>query len=276
MNNINEYWAKVCEKIEPEMVKISYDTWISTLIPISIDEQNIYLKAQSSFHKQTVEIKYTKLIRDALKNLTNKDYNINIIQDECNDEFDSDKLNVKILNSGINPNYTFETFVCTTKNRFAHAASLAVVEDLGKKYNPLFLYGNVGIEKTHLMHAIGNFAIIQNDNVKVVYTTPEKFSNELVHAIINNATDDFYIKYRNIDLLLMDNFQLFSTNQSLQKEFFCIFNYLYENKKQIVISSDKPPKDIASLDEKTKSILESGLVINVQERTLVANSISLL
>ena len=265
MQILNEYWEKVLDIIKPEMVGISFDTWVKPLIPLSMDEQNIYLKASSQFQKNTVDIKYKELIKSAFKHVTNKEYTINIVQDNESDNIPKEQPIIQTTNSSLNPKYTFDTFVIGENNQFAHAAALAVAENLGEAYNPLFLYSNVGLGKTHLMHAIGNFVLSQNPDVKVIYITSEKFTNELINAIQNNTTEDFRKKYRNIDLLLIDDIQFFIGKERCQEEFFHTFNDLYENKKQIIISSDKPPKDINPLEERLKSRFEWGLVADIQK-----------
>ena len=265
MQVLEDYWERVLEVIKPEMVGISFDTWIKPLVPISMDDQTIYLKAISNFQKNTVDVKYKHIIQAGFKHVTNKDYSINIVLENGKEvpvkEFSAPASN----NSSLNPKYTFDTFVIGENNRFAHAASLAVAESLGEAYNPLFLYSGVGLGKTHLMHAIGNFVLEQNPNAKVLYITSEKFINELINAIQNNTTEDFRKKYRNIDLLLIDDIQFFIGKERCQEEFFHTFNDLYENKKQIIISSDKPPRDINPLEERLKSRFEWGLVADISK-----------
>ena len=263
MQVLQDYWQKALEIIKPEMVGISFDTWIKPLIPISMDDSTIYLKANSQFQKNTVDVKYKKILESGIQHVTNKDYEISIVLDESKDQPKKDISQITSSNSSLNPKYTFDTFVIGENNRFAHAASLAVAESLGEAYNPLFLYSGVGLGKTHLMHAIGNFVLQQNPDAKVLYITSEKFTNELINAIQNNTTEDFRKKYRNIDLLLIDDIQFFIGKERCQEEFFHTFNDLYENKKQIIISSDKPPKDISPLEERLKSRFEWGLVADI-------------
>ena len=262
MQILNDYWQRVLEIIQPEMVGISFDTWVKPLLPISMDDSTIYLKASSQFQKNTVDIKYKELIKIGFKHVTNKDYSISIVLDSPQ-EVEQAEQKVSTANNLLNPKYTFDSFVIGENNRFAHAAALAAAESLGKAYNPLFLYSGVGLGKTHLMHAIGNFVLTQNSETKVLYITSEKFTNELINAIQNNTTEDFRNKYRNIDLLLIDDIQFFIGKERCQEEFFHTFNALYENGKQMVISSDKPPKDIHPLEERLKSRFEWGLVADI-------------
>lgn len=262
MDTLNDYWARALEIIKGDMIEISYNTWIRSLQLISMDDTRIYLKATSVFQKDSIEKRYMPIIKSAIGHLTNKDYEIIVILDE---EIKAPEIKPPVINtnSTLNPKYTFDTFVIGENNRFAHAAALAAAESLGKAYNPLFLYGGVGLGKTHLMQAIGNFVLAQNPNSKVLYITSEKFTNELVNAIQTNKNEEFRDKYRNIDLLLIDDIQFFIGKERCQEEFFHTFNALYENGKQMVISSDKPPKDIHPLEERLKSRFEWGLVADI-------------
>ena len=168
-----------------------------------------------------------------------------------------------MLNSGLNPKYTFSTFVVGNNNKFAQAAAQGVAETPGSKYNPFFIYGGVGLGKTHLMHAIGNQILSYNSNAKVLYVTSENFTNQLINALKDQATEKFREKYRNIDVLLIDDIQFIANKKSTQEEFFHTFNTLYESGKQIVLSSDKPPKDIELLEDRLKSRFEWGLIADI-------------
>lgn len=259
----NEYWTRVLEIVEPELAGISFDTWIKTLEPISIDNEKVNIKASSIFQKNIIETRYGDLIKAAFRHITNKNLELNIILDSDIEAIKQVKKEYISSNYILNPKYTFDSFVIGENNKFAHAASLATAESLGKAYNPLFLYGGVGLGKTHLMHAIGNFALSQNKDLKLVYITSEQFTNELINAIKNNTNEEFRSKYRSVDLLLIDDIQFFIGKERCQEEFFHTFNTLYENNKQIIISSDKPPKDIHPLEERLKSRFEWGLVADI-------------
>lgn len=167
------------------------------------------------------------------------------------------------MNSGLNPKYTFSSFVVGNNNKFAQAAAQGVAETPGSKYNPFFIYGGVGLGKTHLMHAIGNQILSYNSNAKVLYVTSENFTNQLINALKDQATEKFREKYRNIDVLLIDDIQFIANKKSTQEEFFHTFNTLYESGKQIVLSSDKPPKDIELLEDRLKSRFEWGLIADI-------------
>ena len=267
-----ELVAKIKELLKPEVTKISYDTWILPLDIRSIDGDNIVFTTISEFQKDFIENKYRSLIFNTLRYITNKDWTFSVIdlsKEEQNDEIvikDTSSANtaeVETNKSTLNPKYTFETFVVGNSNRFAHAAALAVGNEPGKAYNPLFLYGGVGLGKTHLMHAIGNRILENNTNKNVLYVTSEKFTNQLVNAIKDNKNEVFRNKYRSIDVLLIDDIQFIAGKERIQEEFFHTFNSLYEDGRQIIISSDKPPRDIQFLEDRLKSRFEWGLLADI-------------
>ena len=267
-----ELVAKIKELLKPEVTKISYDTWILPLDIRSIDGDNIVFTTISEFQKDFIENKYRSLIFNTLRYITNKDWTFSVVdlsKEEQNDEIvikDNSNANtaeVETNKSTLNPKYTFETFVVGNSNRFAHAAALAVGNEPGKAYNPLFLYGGVGLGKTHLMHAIGNRILENNSKMNVLYVTSEKFTNQLVNAIKDNKNEVFRNKYRSIDVLLIDDIQFIAGKERIQEEFFHTFNSLYEDGRQIIISSDKPPRDIQFLEDRLKSRFEWGLLADI-------------
>ena len=263
-----ELIAKIKELLQPEVTKISYDTWILPLGIRSIEGNNIVFTANSEFQKDFIENKYRSLIFNTLRYITNKDWTFSVIdlsqEDSSEDVISDDKTSsnsteIKSNKSTLNTKYTFETFVVGDNNRLAYAAALAVGNEPAKSYNPLFLYGGVGLGKTHLMNAIGNRIIENNNKANVLYVTSEKFTNQLVNAIKDNKNEIFRNKYRNIDVLLIDDIQFIAGKERIQEEFFHTFNTLYENGKQIIISSDKPPREIQFLEDRLKSRFEWGL-----------------
>ncbi len=268
-----ELVSKIKELLKPEVTKISYDTWILPLNIRSIDGDNIVFTTISEFQKDFIENKYRSLIFNTLRYITNKDWTFSVIdlsKEESNTEIvikDTSNKNsteeVEVNKSTLNSKYTFETFVVGNSNRFAHAAALAVGNEPGKAYNPLFLYGGVGLGKTHLMHAIGNRILQNNKNTNVLYVTSEKFTNQLINAIKDNKNEVFRNKYRSIDVLLIDDIQFIAGKERVQEEFFHTFNSLYEDGKQIIISSDKPPRDIQFLEDRLKSRFEWGLLADI-------------
>ena len=267
-----ELIAKIKELLQPEVTKISYDTWILPLGIRSIEGNNIVFTANSEFQKDFIENKYRSLIFNTLRYITNKDWTFSVIdlsqEDSSEDVISDDKTSsnsteIKSNKSTLNTKYTFETFVVGDNNRLAYAAALAVGNEPAKSYNPLFLYGGVGLGKTHLMNAIGNRIIENNNKANVLYVTSEKFTNQLVNAIKDNKNEIFRNKYRNIDVLLIDDIQFIAGKERIQEEFFHTFYTLYENGKQIIISSDKPPREIQFLEDRLKSRFEWGLLADI-------------
>ena len=267
-----ELIAKIKELLKPEVTNLSYDTWILPLGIRSIEGNNIVFTANSEFQKDFIENKYRSLIFNTLRYITNKDWTFSVIdlsqEDSSEDVISDDKTSsnsteIKSNKSTLNTKYTFETFVVGDNNRLAYAAALAVGNEPAKSYNPLFLYGGVGLGKTHLMNAIGNRIIENNNKANVLYVTSEKFTNQLVNAIKDNKNEIFRNKYRNIDVLLIDDIQFIAGKERIQEEFFHTFNTLYENGKQIIISSDKPPREIQFLEDRLKSRFEWGLLADI-------------
>ena len=267
-NELNDLLTKAKELLRDETTKISYETWIKNLEIKSADNNNIILLATSTFQKDAIEARYHDLLTNTFNFITNKDCTVSIISKE--DVTSAPESNTSSLdanygysNSTLNPKYTFESFVVGNNNRFAHAAALAVAEAPATSYNPLFIYGGVGLGKTHLMHAIGNSILKNNRDSKILYVTSEKFTNQLINAIKDNKNEQFRTKYRNIDVLLIDDIQFIAGKERIQEEFFHTFNTLHESGKQIILSSDRPPKDIQLLEDRLKSRFEWGLIADI-------------
>ena len=267
--------TKAKELLREEVSKISYDTWIKPLGIQDIEKDHIVFTVASEYQKDFIENRYSSLLLNTLRYITNKDWSFSVIDlsqqketKETKEIKENKNTNItdselQINHASLNPKYTFETFVVGNNNRFAHAAALAVGDSPAKSYNPLFLYGGVGLGKTHLMHAIGNRIIENNRNCNVIYVTSEKFTNQLINAIKDNKNEFFRNKYRNIDVLLIDDIQFIAGKERVQEEFFHTFNTLYEDGKQIIISSDKPPRDIPFLEDRLKSRFEWGLLADI-------------
>ena len=269
----DELLEKMKKALEPEITKISFNTWILPLGIRSIEGNNIVFTATSEFQKDFIENKYKPLIFNTLKFITNKDWTFSVVdlskENQEDDEIITDSADeaaqaeIESNKTTLNPKYTFETFVIGDNNRFAQAAALSVANAPAKAYNPLFLYGGVGLGKTHLMQAIGNRVINNDPRANVLYVTSEKFTNQLINAIRDNKTEFFRNKYRNIDILLIDDIQFIAGKERVQEEFFHTFNSLYEDGKQIVLSSDKTPKDIPFLEDRLKSRFDWGLLADI-------------
>lgn len=265
--NLNELWIKAKELLKDETTVITYQTWIQPLELKSVNNNVIVLVASNPFQKDTIESRYLTLLTNTFNFITNKKCNV-IIKLKDDEEVEIPNISKipngkSLINSGLNPKYTFDTFVVGSNNKFAQAAAIGVTENPGSKYNPFFIYGGVGLGKTHLMHAIGNQILMNNPNLNILYVTSETFTNQLINALRDQATEKFREKYRNIDVLLIDDIQFIANKKSTQEEFFHTFNTLYESGKQIVLSSDKPPKDIELLEDRLKSRFDWGLIADI-------------
>ena len=267
---LNELLTKAKELLKNEVTKISYETWIRDLEINSFEDGNVVLVASNAFQKESIISRYHDLFKNTFNYITNKNCEISVIlKDDVAEEKSEASIQMNnnlsgISNSTLNPKYTFDSFVVGNNNRFAHAAALAVAEAPATAYNPLFIYGGVGLGKTHLMHAIANEILLNNRNANIVYVTSEKFTNQLVNAIKDAKMEMFRNKYRqNIDVLLIDDIQFIAGKERIQEEFFHTFNTLHESGKQIIISSDRPPKDIKLLEDRLKSRFEWGLIADI-------------
>lgn len=273
--NIYDKWDDILNtmKMEYEISDISFDTWLKPLSIYSVENDKVTILAKDKMHMDYIEKKYSKQLMVTVGEITGISYKFQFISEDSAKKAEpqasetNPALQKHIIDANLNPRYIFETFVVGNNNRFAHAASLAVAESPGEIYNPLFLYGGVGLGKTHLMHSIAHFILQNNPKSKVLYVTSEKFTNEIIDAIQrkdNISTIEFREKYRNVDVLLIDDIQFIIGKEATQEEFFHTFNALHESKKQIIISSDKPPKDIETLEERLRSRFEWGLTVDIQ------------
>lgn len=296
--NFMEIWSEALEILKDEISPIGYKTYVDVMVPRLVDENTLCLLSPSTYHVTVCQTRYLDLIQNTLTHLTKKSYNIIfeakenipdsikadndqiVIENKMNETTKEktelinknigenitslEKTNEKNECSSLNPKYTFENFIIGSNNRFAHAAAVAVFENPGVKYNPLFIYGGVGLGKTHLMQAIGNEMYNADSNTRIIYCTGELFANELVSAIMTNKNESFRKKYRNIDLLLIDDIQFLAGKEKCQEEFFHTFNTLFESGKQIVLTSEKPPKEIALLEDRLKTRFDMGLSVDIQ------------
>ena len=274
MDQLEKLWSNVLSKIEGKISRPSFETWLKSTKLMSYGDENVTIAVPNSFAKDWLENHYVHLITGILSELTGEDRLIHFVVPKEMEENDFqvpkpavkqqvDRSAIQSASVMLNPKYTFDTFVIGSGNRFAHAASLAVAEAPAKSYNPLFIYGGVGLGKTHLMHAIGHYIMEQDPSSKVVYLSSEKFTNEFINSIMNNKAGDFRNQYRNVDVLLIDDIQFIAGKEQTQEEFFHTFNTLHEEAKQIIISSDRPPKEIPTLEDRLRSRFEWGLITDI-------------
>ena len=262
MQELERIWKKVAEELSKEISAVSYDSWLQPITPEEIDETKITLKVPFSVNKNMIMTKYFSLIESCLEAVTSQKFDIEVVvDDEGSEHSEVDPITVE---NTLNPKYTFSSFVVGNNNNLAYVASLAVAERPAKTYNPLFLYGGSGLGKTHLMQAIGNYYRENYPKKKVLYTTSEKFTYELVTAIREKTNQAFRNKYRKVDLLLIDDVQFFANKELAQEEFFHTFNALFEKDKQIVLTSDRLPSEIPQLEVRLKTRFNSGLLADVQ------------
>lgn len=282
MNIVEEKWPQIIEhlRVEHELLNVSFSTWIKPLKVYDVVGNTVFILVNSNSSVEYIEKKYLLPLKVCIAEITGTEYEVSFISE------DDDRLN-EIQNMaieasqkkrtksaaervGLNPKYTFDTFVVGGNNNFAHAVSVAVAESPGTVYNPLFLYGGVGLGKTHLMHSIAHFILDQNPKKKILYVTSETFTNELIESLKNGKSSGsessmtkFREKYRNIDVLLIDDIQFIIGKESTQEEFFHTFNHLHTSGKQIIISSDRPPRDIETLESRLRSRFEMGMLADI-------------
>ncbi len=281
IDKIKENWDQILLNLkeEHEIMDVSFKTWLLPLKPYSFKNNTLTIIVPEQTFLTFVKRKYGLPLMVTVSEFLGVECKIDFqLKDTVEEDSPAEQpqlieknMNVVspqvIQSANLNPKYTFDTFVVGSNNNLAHAAALAVAESPGEIYNPLFIYGGVGLGKTHLMHAIAHFILKNTPDAKILYVTSETFTNELIDAIRNKnntTTTEFREKYRNNDVLLIDDIQFIIGKESTQEEFFHTFNTLYESKKQIIISSDKPPKEIETLEERLRSRFEWGLTVDIQ------------
>lgn len=261
MESFNEVWNLVCAYCKTKITEIAYSTWISRIEPLSLDfsEGVAVLQVPNELHRQTILHYYMDLLEDAFRQIFSQDIQIRVSVPE--EGIPEEKEETP---SNDNYEFTFDTYIVGPSNKFAHAASMAVASKPASLYNPLFIYGNSGLGKTHLLYAIKNEISKNDPKMNIVYIKGDEFTNELIEAIRRGTTGEFHQRYRRADVLLVDDIQFIAGKDSTQEEFFHTFNTLYEAKKQIVLTSDRPPKDIATLEERLLTRFEWGLTADIQ------------
>ena len=282
MNIVFEKWPEIIEhlRVEHELSNVSFNTWILPLKVYDVVDNTVFILVSINSSVEYIDKKYLLPLKVCISEITGSDYEVVFLSEDDSRITEIGSSSIESNNkkrtktasekAGLNPKYTFDTFVVGSNNNFAHAASLAVAESPGEVYNPLFLYGDVGLGKTHLMHSIAHFILNKNAKKKVLYVTSETFTNELIEALKKGKTADnesamalFRDKYRNNDVLLIDDIQFIIGKESTQEEFFHTFNHLHTSGKQIIISSDKPPRDIETLEARLRTRFEWGLIADI-------------
>ncbi|MBR6524280.1 MAG: chromosomal replication initiator protein DnaA [Clostridia bacterium] len=265
MDNINFYWEKARMLLKENLTGVSFDTWIKPLEPVSYNDGIFTLATETDFLKNMISSRYSSVISACLSTVIEEAVSVNVIL--SSEKGIEKEIKIPVFNKnaiGLNPKYTFDNFIVGSSNKFAHAASVAVAETPAKAYNPLFLYGSSGLGKTHLLHAIGNYISVLNPSLKVLYIPSVDFTNELINSIQKGTNESFRNKYRQIDVLLIDDIQFIAGKTSTQEEFFHTFNHLHQADKQIIISSDQPPKKLNNIEERLITRFEWGIVCDIQ------------
>jgi chromosomal replication initiator protein len=269
-----QVWRAALGELQVSLSQANFETWLKDTALVDVDENTFTIAVPNGFAKDWLETRYRSLISQTLARVVGYSvqlaFEVREVPPQVEDTAPAQAVRLEPSRVGgegpsasLNPRYTFSTFIVGSANRLAHAASLSVAERPGHAYNPLFLYGGVGLGKTHLMHAIGNQVLARFPRKRVVYATSEKFTNEFITSIQQGRIDDFRARYRKIDLLLIDDIQFIAGKERTQEEFFHTFNAIHEDGKQIVLSSDRPPKAILTLEERLRSRFEWGLIADL-------------
>jgi chromosomal replication initiator protein len=270
-------WEAVKGELQLQMTKATYDTWISNTFPIAYEDGTFFIGVHNTYAKEWLENRLQTIVKRTLIGLTNQTAEVKFVVRARPQPHEEPLLAGPLLEEDhkgsrdsqshspspmLIPHYTFDTFIVGGSNRLPHAAALSVTEHPGESFNPLFIHGGVGLGKTHLLHAVGNLAVARSS--RVLYVSSETFTNDLINSIRNQSTDEFRAKYRQVDILLVDDIQFIAGKETTQEEFFHTFNSLHASKRQIVISSDRPPQAIPTLEERLSSRFEAGLIADIQ------------
>ncbi len=263
MNSINDVWKNVLDRLRLQLSETTIDTWFDEVDVITMEDSAFVLHCSNAFKKSTIEARFIRYVKEALKDIFSTDLEVKILNDEQLSAYHGvapDRPGSSLFES---PTFTFETYVVGPNNKLAYAAAKSVAEKPAERYNPLFIYGDSGLGKTHLLYAIGNQLQRLDPNAQIVYIKGDEFTNELVNAIREGKNVEFREKYRQASLLLVDDIQFIAGKQQTQEEFFHTFNTLYEAKKQIVLTSDRPPKEMTQLEDRLRTRFEWGLMVDV-------------
>lgn len=282
MENLEKVWEKILLKLSDEIDYPAFESWIKPVKPVSITDNDFVISTSSTLSKEWILKNYSATISEILKDISGKNLNLKIEITKANEvetakakiDPEPDKSGMPLndfqinalrsTSNNLNLKYTFETFVIGAHNKFCHAAALAVAKNPGKSHNPLFIYGGVGLGKTHLMQAIGHYVLAHHPELKIKYTSTEMFTNDLINSIRTDKMSAFRQKYRQIDLLLIDDIQFIEGKEVTQEEIFHTFNTLHESGKQVILASDRQPKNISTLTERLRSRFEWGLIADIQ------------
>lgn len=270
MSDLIKTWENVLEIVKEDIMPVSFSTWIETIIPVEITVDKLVIEVPYEYNRQMLESKYAPLIKNALFFLNKREYELEVrVKSKLRTENNKKIIIQEKINIGmnLNPAYTFDTFVTGKSNELPYAIvkniAQCIIENKVSDYNPLFLHGGVGLGKTHLMHAVCHEIISNRMDAKILYTTSEQFTNDLVNAIKDDKNQEFRDKYRNVDILLIDDIQFIGGKENTQEEFFHTFNALYQNNKHIVITSDRPPKELYTLTERLRTRFESSGIYEI-------------
>ncbi len=269
---LEDLWIKTLSLLEKQVSVPEYRAWVENIQPLSLLDHRLTIAVPSELSKEKIEKKYVETIRYAFQKVAGVNFpnlEIGLVVKPSSTSLGEEVSSFSSSVAGedrlsLNPRYTFSTFIVGNSNKFAHAAAMAVAENPAHSYNPLFIYGGVGLGKTHLMHAIGHHILSNNPQARIVYASSEKFTNELINSIRDDQTEAFRQKYRHVDILLIDDIQFLAGKERTQEEFFHTFNTLHDAFKQIVITSDRPPKEIPTLEDRLRSRFEWGLIADIQ------------
>ena len=262
MNSLNDIWDKIIEILSHQLTPTAINTWFSDCTPVDIEDCRLVLHTTTDFKRGIISSRFGDTIKAALSDLFSCDFDLLVLAgDEINDFAIKKKVDNSLPEMA---GYTFDRFIVGSSNKFAHAAAIAVAENPGKTYNPLFIYGNSGLGKTHLLLAIGQQIHEKSPEKSIAYIKGDEFTNQLVKSIKDGTAEEFRQKYRNVDLFLVDDIQFIAGKQQTQNEFFHTFNNIYEAGHQIVITSDRPPMEMAQLDDRLRTRFEWGLMADIQ------------